>query len=332
MVSTRLLCFAVACALPLSTVACGGSGEDASATVDSKGTHYGYVVSKALVPTSNDQARMYGLDLGATKSNTPDGTIDNRLGEVLSTLAGMGFAIQSTIDLAINQGSIILLVDFQTTDLKNASGTGLSVKLGATPSPAPCTNPSDTTTCGQHLKGTGTFSVSASSPADALVVGKIVNGTFNGGPGDLSLQIALGTTQPLTLSLLQARAKATAILDTGMTLIVGGALTQSDLMTQVLPAIQTQVASIITRDCGTATPANNCACTTGSSTGSTLLTLFDGDIAGTQHDCTISVDEIAGNFLIKGLLAPDVCSTKTCTTPDALSLGIQVTAVKATIN
>jgi hypothetical protein len=66
------------------------------------------------------------------------------------------------------------------------------------------------------------------------------------------------------------------------------------------------------------------------STGATLLTLLDGDIAGTVKDCNISTAEIAGNALIKSLLGPDVCSTKTCTAPDALSLGIQVTTVKAT--
>jgi hypothetical protein len=36
------------------------------------------------------------------------------------------------------------------------------------------------------------------------------------------------------------------------------------------------------------------------------------------------------NSLIKSLLAPDVCTQSSCDKPDALSIGIQVTAVKAT--
>lgn len=327
MASTRPFVLAVACFLPLSAAACGGS--DGEGQVVPEGTHHGYVVSKAFVPTNNDQSRMYGLDLGASKSGTPDGTIDNRLGDTLVLLAGMGFDIQGTIDAAVNLGSIILLVDFQTTDFASAKAAGLSIKIGASPNPQPCTNPSDPTTCGQHLKGTGMFSIAADSPKDALVAGTVVNGTFNGGPGDLTLQIALGTTQPLTLNLLNARAKATAITDTGMTLTVGGALTASDLMTQVLPAIQVQVAAVVSRDCPAAAPPT-CACTSASSTGKFLLNTFDGDISGTTRDCQISVTELAENGLIKGLLMPDVCSMTTCTAADSLSVGIKVETVKAT--
>src|SRR4029078_8862159 len=102
MASTRPLLLAVACVLPLSAIACGGDS-----TITPEGMHYGYVVSKAFVPTTNDQVITYGLDIGASKSNEPDKLVDNQLGKTLSTLAGMGFAIQATIDAAINQGSII---------------------------------------------------------------------------------------------------------------------------------------------------------------------------------------------------------------------------------
>ena len=326
MVLTRSLLLAAACALPLSIVACGGSSSD-SGTVVPEGTHYGYVVSKANVPVDNKTATSYGLDLGSTKSGTPDGTIDNRLGQLLGTLAGLGFDIQTTVTDAINQGSIILLIDFQTKDFMNSSAVGLSVEFGANPVPAACTNPADLITCGKHLNGMASFSIDPKSPADALVAGKIVNGTFNGGPGNIDLQIALGTTQPITLSLLNARAKATAITADGMTATVGGALSTTDLMTTVIPAIADQVGLIIMRDCGTATPPA-CSCTTGMATGATLLTLFDGK-DGTTPDCKVSANEIAKSPLTAGLLGPDVCSTTTCTAPDALSLGIQVQTVKA---
>jgi len=327
MVLTRPLLFAAACALPLSIVACGGSSSD-SGTVVPEGTHYGYVVSKANVPVDNKTATSYGLDLGSTKSGTPDGTVDNRLGQVLGQLSTMGFDVQTTVTDAINQGSIILLIDFQTKDFMNSSAAGLSVKIGANPMPAACTNPADLTTCGKHLDGMASFSIDPKSPADALVAGKIVNGTFDGGPGNIDLQIALGTTQPITLSLLNARAKATAITADGMTATVGGALSVNDLNTQVIPAIADQVAGIISRDCNGATPPT-CVCNSGMATGATLLILFDGK-DGTTPDCTISATEIAKSPFTSGFFAPDICSTKTCTAPDALSLGIQVQTVKAT--
>lgn len=334
MVFTRSFLVAAACTLPLSLVACSSSSGDDAQPVP-EGTHYGFVVNTASVPTSMKMAPDFGLDLGGAKSGTPDGTVDNRLGEVLGTLAGMGFKIQDTITTAVNEGGIILLVDFQTKDFMNASATGLSVKLGANPNPAACMGTAPNKVCGQHLKGTGTFSVDPKSPAEALVSGKIVNGTFSGGPGNIALQIALGdATQPLTLNLLNARAKATAITADGMTLTVGGALSVDDLNMQVIPAITDQVNGLLVRDCGplagrATQPSCNC---TGGSTSLTLLNLFDGDLAGTTADCNITKEEIGGNAVIHSLLGPDVCSAKTCTAPDALSLGIKVTTVKATIN
>lgn len=329
MTSTRSFLLA-ACTLPLSLVACGGSGGD-SGTIVPEGTHHSYVVSKAFVPTSNKQATEYGLDLGASKSGTPDGVVDNRLGETLGTLAGYGFNVQGTIDTAVAQGTIILLVDFQAKDLMNASAAGLGVKIGANPVPAACNGATDTV-CGHHLAGGAMFSIAADSPPNALVGGKIVNGTFNGGPGDISLQIAVGSTQPITLSLLNARAKATAITDTSMTVKVGGALSITDLNTNVLPAIKTQIDAILTADCGPVAmrvPASSCSCKP-SSTSLTVLGLFDGMLTGTQKDCQVSLEEIQGAPFIKSLLGPDICTSKTCTAPDALSLGIQVQTVMAT--
>jgi hypothetical protein len=328
MALTRPLLLAVACVLPLSAVACGGGDDDPITQPTPEGTHYGYVVSKAFVPASNDQARMYGLDLGGPKTGTPDGTVDNRLGEVLGTLAGLNFDIQGTIDQAINEGSIILLVDFQTADFASAKASGLSVKIGANPMPAPCTSTTDTV-CGHHLTGTGSFSIATDSPTDTLVSGKIVNGTFNGGPGNLSLQIALGTTQPLTLSLLDARAKATGISDSGMTVTVGGALSNNDLTTQVLPAIQGQIAGVLDGDCDPAGSRQPPSCGCKKSTTTQILNLFDGDL-GTAKDCKITVEEIAGHPLIKSLLAPDICGSKSCSASDSLSIGLQVQVVKAT--
>src|SRR5512141_324485 len=106
----RPVLFAVALS-SMSLAACGGGSD----TITPEGAHYHYVVNKALVPTNNNESREYGLDLNG------DGTPDNQLGMVLGTLAGMGFDIQGTIDKAIANGSIILLVDFQTKDFMNTA-------------------------------------------------------------------------------------------------------------------------------------------------------------------------------------------------------------------
>lgn len=308
-------------ALPL--VACGDDGGENVPVPE--GPHYGYVVSEAFIPTNNNQAREYGLDLGSSKGNKPDGSVDNQLGMVLGTLAGQGFELQASIDEAVLEGSIILLVDVQTKDFQNTTAAGISLKLGSNPTPAPCTDPQNPTpaTCGKHLDGTGSFSIDPSSP-DALVAGKIVAGTFTGGPGTISIQIALGGAEPVNLNLISARAKATGISENGITdIVLAGALTEDDLNSEVLPAIHAQLGPLITRDCPAPNEAN-CGCSSG--TGRTILNLFDTN----PKDCTVTLDEIKSNTLIQSLLSPDVCSKASCDKPDALSLGIKGKAVKAT--
>lgn len=281
------------------------------------------MANKASVPTNAAQTREFGLDLGASKTNMPDGTTDNQLGNVFAALGGQGLDVQSAIDLAVADGSIILLFDFQTADLAAAGDAGFQVKLGANPNPAPCTNPADPLTCGQHLKGTGTFEIAANSPTNAAVNGQILGGVFTGGPGEFSLQIALGGP-PVTLSLKGARAKATGITDAGIeSVILAGMLTKTDLDAQVLPAIHGQIGPLVTRDCpGAVLPA--CACT--GNTGKAILALLDT----APKDCMVSLDEVKGNAVLKSLLSADVCTTASCAAPDALSIGIKVTATKAT--
>lgn len=322
MSSNRLFVVA-ACAVPLSIAACGGS--DSGGTIVPEGPHHGYVVNSVTVPASTTEAMQFGLDFGSKTSSMQDGTPDNALGNLLGTLVSLAhFDIQTPVTEAVTHGSLILLVDLQAKDLANASAAGFSIKYGANPTPAACSGPTDMT-CGHHLDGSASFTIAPGSPTDALVTGKIVSGSFSGGPGDLALQIVLGSTTPIDLNLLHARVQATGISDTGiMTATVGGLVTQTELTTQLAPAIQTQITAILDRDCPART-APSCSCTVAGSTGAQVLTLLDANM-----DCQITVEEILGNPLVGGLLLPDSCSMDTCTKADSLSLAVKVTAVKAT--
>src|ERR1041385_99854 len=111
---------AAAAILPSLVAACGG--DDGQPTPE--GAHYHYVANKIFVPTTNTEARTYGLDLNK------DGTVDNQLGMVLSALGSMRFGIQATIDPAVAECSIILLADFQTKAFTNTTAAGVQVYLG----------------------------------------------------------------------------------------------------------------------------------------------------------------------------------------------------------
>jgi len=323
--------FLLAAAVLPSLVACGG--DDGESNVVPEGEHYKYVANKVLVPTTNTQAREYGLDLNGDK------TVDNQLGMVLSTLGSMGFDIQSTLDEAVAVGDIILLADFQTKDFTNTTAAGVQIFLGDGNSVTPpaCNNGETynppTMPCGRHLTGTGMFAISASSPTNLALGGRIVNGTFTGGPGSLSLQIALGGTEAIQLDLIGARSKGSALSMAGLGtatsggLIFAGAITKTDIDTKVIPAIQAQLVPIITRDCTMPTAPPGCGCLA-DSTGKTILGLFDTKLADGSEgkDCAVSVNEIATNSLIVSLLSPDVKIGG----KDALSLGIKATAVPAT--
>ena len=325
MSSKHSLFVAAICALPLSIAACGSSDSENQNIVPT-GMHYGYVVSKAQIPTMPNDVTAFALDLGSKTSSKPDGLPDNALGAVFSALTMLKFDIQGTITTAVDQGNILLLVDFQTKDFTNADASGLTVKLGANAMPTPCNGSADTT-CRHHLDGTGTFTIATDSPMDDGVAGKIAGGTFTTGTkaGELTLQIAVGSTTPIKLALLHARATATSISAAGMTAVLGGVVTKTELTTQVGPPLLTSVKAVFDRDCPTPRSPPDCNCGMGS-TGALVGSVVDVS----PKDCTLTIDELFGNPVVAPMLTPDSCSMDSCTTADSLSIGIKVQAVKAT--
>jgi hypothetical protein len=317
-----------ALAVPLTLVACGGDDGDSNGTVVPEGTHHQYVVSKtSVVPTGQHTAIEpgYGLDLGSKTSGTPDGRIDNNLGLGLTILSGlsMDLDVQGTLDTAINQGNVILLVDFQSKDFMN-SNAGFGVKFGASPNPPACSDANDTT-CGHHLTGSASFQVASNSPDDALLAGKLTNGAFDGGPGELSLQITIGNTTPILLPLVHARVKVTSVSATGLKALIGGVITAADLKTHVGGALQASVAPVITAGCTSTTPPE-CGCT---GLAATIMMVADG-ADGTAADCVVSGQELLSNRATGTYTTPDLCSMDTCTAPDAVSVGLNIEAVSAT--
>jgi hypothetical protein len=259
---------------------------------------------------------------------------------MLSALASQGIDVQGMADKSVAEGGIILLVDLQTTNFQNAAAASIQVYRGDTPNP-PASNTGESYTCTatiplvcsgcqHHLQGGASFSINASSPTNPALAGKIVDGTFTGGPGRLSLQIALGGTRPIELDLFGARAKATGITNTAIGtsssggVIFAGALKQEEVNNKVIPAIQQLLVAIVAQDCTMLNMPPGCGCASGSA-GRTILNLFDTTMAdGTAgRDCAVSVNEVRNNNLIRALLAPDVTIDGTM----ALSFGIKVTAV-----
>src|SRR5262249_46518348 len=153
------------------------------------------------LPTTPQLADDVGLDLDG------DGEVDNAIGNFLPALialSGGSFDLQGAIDDSVDDGTILLLADLFTPSLTDASSATFTVAIGANPSPTPCTDPDDPTTCRQHLDGNGTFDVKPGQFGG--VDGAIADGTFtNPDPGTLTLDIQLaGVPASLALSLAHA--------------------------------------------------------------------------------------------------------------------------------
>ncbi|HTM21013.1 MAG TPA: hypothetical protein VL172_10910, partial [Kofleriaceae bacterium] len=325
-----------------------GGGDDDNVeppeTIDPAGTDNLFVVNRLLLPTTATQANSYGLVLDGNPQNRPN----NALGQILSTLASQSsdVSLQDSIDKQINTGGIILLNRIKATALTMATGVGSWIYLGdpATATPAPCTDELDTV-CGHHLDGTGTFTTDAASPNDARVSGHIIGGQFTGGPGTVTIQIALteGSADAVTLNLIGARMVGNVTADgmgsEGSPAKLGGAITDSDLHEHVLPALQGILSDNIDKYCtGIDNGTDACGCEDGS-TGRTLLDLFDEtDTNGDPNpDCMVTLEELEANSLISSLLAPDVdlldgdgnFNPRKDGVKDSLSLGIAFTTTTA---
>lgn len=305
--------------LPLGLAGCGGSddeGEDDLGTPE--GEHYQSVVA-TIDPRSNNR-----LDIDG------NGMSENQLGELVNLLTLAEFDVQATIDEAVKKGTALLLADVQTSSFSTSSDTaGVSFYLGdsATAQPAPCTDTANIATCGQHLAGTGSFNIAASSPRDTLLKGKFSAGSFKAGPGKLAIQIAL-TGEPITINLIGARAQLSSVTADGIGKgILGGAISQTELDSNILPAIAAQFEGLLVRDCGPAgqrAVANSCSCradTTG-------LSLVTGTLSfdSAPQDCTISVAEIKNHTVIRTALKMDIMVDN----QPALSVGLGFSTKKAT--
>lgn len=319
----RLSVLALAAALPLA--ACGG-GEGDGDVVDCTNaelTTYTYVVDTAQLPSSPAEATTLALDLDMAEPLRPD----NTLGMVIATLASQAnLDLTTAVGDAINGGDIILLASLETEALDNAACARMGVFLGGSPSTEPCDADGN---CGAHLDGQTSFELATGSPEDTKIDGQVLGSTFSLGPqhtaGRFTIQIDLADLgdDPLSLDLVGARIETT-VSDTGLTSgLIGGAITQDDLNTSILPAIHGIVEEAVTADC----TAGADPCCVDGSTGATIVDLFDGD-----GDCVVALEEIQQNELIGALLAPDLDlldangNLGPDGTKDSLSIGLGFTA------
>lgn len=333
-------------ALSATLVACGGGGGDDGGGDDGPtptGPHTHYVVDSVTAPMSATDEAIIHIDANHNPVET-GGTAVNQLGALIAALKTAGNVdVQTPLTGAVQDGSIILLGDFQADNFTDSAGAGFQVFLGNDPNPAPCTDDTDPTTCGQHLNGDASFGIDPNSPNDAALTGALVSGEFSGGPGKVTIEFSLaagGTGgAPLLINLEDAHVQLSGISADGIdTIIIGGAIPNSDIQNMLIPTIADQLNSLIETECiaddgsGCSGDNPNALECTGGTSGNKCCSGSAAQIAGfldADKSCDFTADEIANNGLVKSLLKPDV-ATKGDGMPDALSFGVGATATGAT--
>ena len=304
------------------------NGDDATddGGVNPDGEDNTYVIDSLSIPASQSEVTEFGLDIDG------NGTVENKFGGLFALLAtAADLDISSAVNEQIALGSIILLANLKATDLAEATGVGMYVYLGENADPAACPDGvTDPAMCGLHLEGGASFDVSADSPPDAEVIGTIEGGAFVGGPGSVTIELALAALgDPITLTLESARVETTVSPDGLTSGVLGGAITSADIESEVYPAVAAVVNGLIEGDPECDLEAVPCGCA-GGSTGALILNFLDVAPKGGDADCIISVEEIATNGAITGTLGtPDLDLDPAIEGDDAVSIGIGFSAVGA---
>ena len=327
--------------LPLTFAACGGSGASSGDCTASGGTNKAqYVVNAVTVPQQrSDDA----IDLNG------DGRLDNQLGNIISALTGEGLDVQSGVDMATADGTLILLMSETSTDstFQTDSCATATVQIGQS-------------TTMPDYSGAGHFTINSMQPG-GMFNGPIKVGKFSSPPPSttkmpstvtIELPLVAGAT-PVQLDVQGAHLQFTRGTDGK---ISGGQLQggikETDVQGNIIPSVakilsdklkndmpqtstDTQIASIFDNG-GTADPSCPAGCknpTTG------MDPLGHAGMCAAAKDNVIDVCEVATSGLIQNVLAADVqlfdaqgnyAPNKLNTMKDSLSLGLAFTAVGAT--
>jgi hypothetical protein len=276
--------------LPLCAAACVADDPE----LIPEGEHYQYAVGEIMTPADNTEARAYAFDLDG------DDTPDNQLGMIFGFLETQGFGVADTVDESLLRGNAIMLVDLQTTGFDHAHAAGLQANLGAHPVPAACTDPADLMTCGQHLMTRAHYDVVPETASD-LGVGSFTNGQLIAPIDTLPISIGIDAAAPLRVDLHGAKLRVTDASPTGATLVITGAILDTDVTNVVVPEVTRNLARIV-HDGGCVVQVSpvGCNCPHGS-----RAALIEG-VFDVDHDCAIEPVEVSKNSLVVSLFTPDV--------------------------
>lgn len=279
------------------------------------GDSHDFLVSELFVPDSSTTAKENGVDIDG------DGTIDNKLGSIISLIASQGgdFDVNTLVNEQITDGDLLLIgrvyVDQWGGDDEVLAQVFQGEPVaGATPI---------------EFDGEDTVAIASSSPTDLFLCGRMVGDDLEAGPSNLRIVIPIPDIITLDITLSRAQLIGEVTAD-GMTdVMIGGGISKSEIENLYSDAVDL-VNGMIDDD------------PTGS-TATTILDLLDDNCeptiegcdpkpAGCAEDGQIHLDELKCNALLNSALSPDVDFDDEDPSNDLISLGLRiVSAVPVTV-
>ncbi len=295
------------CAVDPSQIVSSGSG-----------VPHGYVINTLAVP---QQRSDFAIDLNC------DGRTDNQLGSIVSFLAAGNFDVQTSVNIGIENGSVVTLLSLLTDDLASSDQVGVTL-LGGDP----------TVGMPDFSSAKGHFTVDDAVPPGEFF-GRIAEQKFRSNP--------IGATPPVALSLRLSPTDAIIALpligaqiqfETGTDsasampgLINGqihGAVRADDFTRATLPAFAATFTRLIQDD-----PLNHPNLVADDIGGCS-----DEGVPASPHDSILTPCELAQDQWVSNVISPDVqifdSDGRYAPNPDnkfkdSVSIGLGFTAVQA---
>jgi len=235
------------------------------------GVEYYFVTNKLMIPTTQEQAQAFALNIDGDAQQKPD----NKFGDlfILLTSAVQGIELQSSLDQAVNAGQVVTLHAVKADDALNDPSVSWSIFQGQKSQTAP------------NFDGSDKFALDSAMPVNSPITGSLTNGHFSGGPGTAQVQMFL-MGQLVDVNLIGVRLESDLSAQGCVNGKLGGGVTTEEFRGKLLPTIADGLNQI--------TKVNKTAA-------NTLLQAFDSDKNG-----TISVQELESNPLLMIAISPDL--------------------------
>ncbi len=188
--------------------------------LSSSGTWHEFVVSAVEVPTDATSAREMGFDLDG------DGYRDNALGSLLSLFRYTETDINAEVAQAIEDGKLLQLARIRVDSFDNDEIVVAQLVAGTIHEATPV------------FGGTDEVALHPDSPTDDYLCGGLVGGVVAGGPGDVTIAFPLPGPEKPVVTLQHAMIRGEVPSAGWHDVVVGGAVSQADVETILLPAVQ----------------------------------------------------------------------------------------------